>query len=180
MSRRAAWAGAGFAGVVVAAWVAAAATAVPRAPLGLDAWLPFPVACAGARCVTYAWWTRLAGRAGTAFEPADILTNLLTARAAHTVGRRAGVSVSGAEVRSAIAAIEDLAEQDPAFRQLLSTEYQGTRSRAFRAGLRDLLLRRKLAAAGITDAWSHKAAPTVTILHLRYRWNEKTHRVVTR
>lgn len=180
MSRRAAWVVAGLLGVVGAAWVAAAVTVVPRAPFGVDAWLPVPVACAGARCVTYTSWTRLIGRAGTALEPVDILTNLLTARAALTVGRRAGVNISSAEVRAAVAAIETQAEQDQSFRQLLSTEYQGTWSRAFRAGLSDLLLRRKLAAAGIADVWAHPAAPTVTIIHLRYRWDARGHRLVER
>lgn len=165
----------------LALWVLAALRPVPTAPLAVQRWLPLPFACADARCVTYLGLARVAARAGPA-DAADLLTALLTNRAAELVARRSGLTASREEVEAAAAAIADAAHSQPDLGAYLDQEY-GPRmleQPSFRSGLRTILLRQKLAAAGVSSPWAHPAAPVVTILHFRYRWDATKQRVVER
>lgn len=165
---------------VLGSWLLAAALPVPRAPLGLRAWLPLPVACVDLRCVTYRRVAALRARGEGRPAPADVLADLLTRRAADIVARRSALAVSEGEVDAALATVGELAADDAALQRFLATQYGNVRSTSFREGMREILLRRKLAAAGIPDVWATPLAPSVLLLHFRYRWDAREHRVVER
>lgn len=166
----------------MALWVLAALRPIPTAPLAVQRWLPLPLACADARCVTYVGLARVAARVGQTDGAADLLTALLTNRAVVLVARRSGLTASREEVEAAAAAIADAARSQPDLRAYLVQEYgsQMLEQPSFRSGLRTILLRQKLAAAGVSSPWVHPAAPVVTILHARYRWDATKQQVVER
>lgn len=169
-------------------WVVAAL--VPLAPqhLSFHFWLPFPAACLGIRCITYREWgavqaialARQGREAETPSDPAHLVSELLTRRAIALVARRAGLNVSQEEIDRTRATLASQLEEQPDLQQFLQRQYGDLETARFREGIRDLLLRQKLTAAGIPEVWEHPSAPSVTILHLRYRWDPKTHRVVQR
>lgn len=166
----------------------AAAAALPVSGSSIHWFLPLPVACAGARCVPYREWVGAIRRAeqgtpGTVLSVQDrlrLLTELLTADAATTVARRTGLSVSDADVEQTLKAIDQVSADHQDVRRLLETLYGDLQDPQFRRGMRDLLLRQKLSASGIPNVWTHATAPTVTVLHLRYRWDADAFRVVER
>lgn len=159
----------------------AVAFPIQEAPLKLHDWWPFPVACAGVRCVTYRQWSELIKQAASSEDTsAALLTELLTARAAALVARRSGLSVTKEEIENAARALNITTASEPAITQFLAARAINPQSSAFRSGLVDMLLRAKLAATGITDVWAHPAAPSVTIFHTRYQWNASAHSVEPR
>lgn len=166
----------------------AVAFPIQQAPLNIHDWWPFPVACAGARCVTYRQWTGLIKQAALPTEQAGssedtdamLLTELLTARAAALVARRSGLGVTTEEIENAARALHITTASEPAITQFLAARAINPQSSAFRSGLVDMLLRAKLAATGITDVWAHPAAPSIAIFHARYRWDESARQVVSR
>ncbi len=151
----------------------AAGTLMPG-PAALHRVLPLPVACVDARCVTYARWARLTGRGAPEASPERVLTELLTSHAASLISRRSGLSVTEAELAAARSHVEAVLSTDAALRAYVTATYGDTSAAGFRNGLRDLLLRQKLAAAGVSSLWTHPAAPVVSILHFRYRWDAKS------
>lgn len=156
-------------------------TLVPYAPLHLHRWWPLPAVCAGIRCVTYAQWSAAVRRSDVPNqEAADILSQLLWNRAATLVAHRAGLAVSDDEVDAALRVLGTTTAAEPTIENFLATQAVDLQSREFRHGMRALLLQGKLAAAGITNVWGHPAAPSVTMLHARYRWNDRTHQVERR
>ncbi len=160
--------------------VIAGATTVPEAPFGLHRWMPLPAVCAEARCITYRRWTALFNAVGDQADAAEILTALLTSRAASLVARRSGLSVSNAEVDAALKSLNERTHGQPELQAFVDSLYGNMEGVTFREGLRDVLVRQKLAAAGVTSPWTHAAAPTVTLLSVRYRWDDGSHRIVLR
>ncbi|TSC64190.1 MAG: hypothetical protein G01um1014106_240 [Parcubacteria group bacterium Gr01-1014_106] len=158
----------------------AVAFPIYRAPLALHTWWPLPVACAGVHCVTYRQWTALMRQAEFAEDEETLLTELLTARAAALVARRTGLSVSEAEVDEALRPVRITTASEPAITRFLAARAINVQSPGFRTGLVDMLLRAKLAATGISDVWTHPAAPSVTVFHVRYRWDENARSIETR
>ena len=159
----------------------AALTPLRRAPLRLHDWWLLPAACADVRCVTYRQWSALVRRSGTAERDAsEILTQLLTTRAALLVARRSGLAVSDGEVDAALRALGTTAASEPAIERFLAARAVDLGSGEFRGGMRELMLQGKLAAAGVTDVWKHPAAPSVTVFHARYRWDGRAHQVEPR
>lgn len=160
-------------------WLFAAAVPVPG-PAGLHHLLPLPAACVDARCVTYRRWARLAERVAPDALPARVLTELLTSRASSLVSRRAGLSVTETELAAARSQIEAVLSTDEALRAYVAATYGDTAAPGFRDGLRDLLLRQKLGAAGVSSVWTHPASPVVSLLTFRYGWDARTNEVRVR
>lgn len=160
-------------------WVTALSTPLFHAPARIQEWVPFPLACSGTRCVTY---RRLAAlqRATEAQEPADLLTRVLTQQASRRIARRTGLSVTNEEITSALKAVQEAVQGAPELQMFVDETYGSLDSKVIREGMRDLLLLQKLSAAGVQDLWNHQAAPSVWVLHARYRWNSPQHRVVER
>lgn len=162
---------------VGAAWLLAASVRSSAAAYGLHRWVFLPVACADARCVTYARWAGVVQAAGETAAPADLLTEFLVSRATSLVARRTGLSIADEELFAALAALEETASA-PALRVYLAGHYGPLDRPLVRDGIRDLLLRQKLRAAGIDNVWAHPASPTVTLLSFRYHWDAASGRVV--
>lgn len=163
-----------------AVWGLAAVWKVPSAPFAFHWWLPLPVACVDARCVTYRRVAAALDFQGHTQDEAHVLTGLLTSKAASFVARRSGLHVSERDVDAALGALEELVAGQQELKEFLVAQYGDLHGRRFRDGIRDLLLQRKLSVAGIASPWEHPAAPAVTILHARYRWDTTAHVVVSR
>ncbi|TSC73069.1 MAG: hypothetical protein G01um101438_92 [Parcubacteria group bacterium Gr01-1014_38] len=159
----------------------AALTLLHRAPLRLHDWWLLPAACTNVHCVTYRQWSAAVRRADVSARDApEILTRLLTSRAAVLIARRSGLAVSDGEVDAALRVLRTTTASEPAIEAFLATRAVDLGSGEFRLGMRELLLQEKLAAAGVTDVWKHPAAPSVTVFHARYRWDERAHQVELR
>lgn len=166
--------------LAAAAWALAAFTTVPAAPLAVHRWLPLPIACVDARCVTYIRFAGIVRSQAGGQDAARILTELLTSKASSLVARRSGLQVSERDVDAALRTLDELVAGQPELQEFLAAQYGTVRDERFRDGIRDLLLQRKLSAAGIASPWEHPAAPAVTILSARYRWDNAAHKVVSR
>lgn len=152
-----------------------------KAPLRLHDWWIFPVACVEVRCVTYRQWGTVVRRSDSSPENApEVLTRLLTSKAAALVARRSGLSVSNEEIDAALRTLRTTTASEPSIEQFLKARAVDVRSKEFRGAMHDFLLHSKLAAAGITDVWVHPTAPSVRVLHAWYRWNVSTHTVELR
>lgn len=175
----------------VAAWVVAAVSPLSEHPTSFHTWLPFPIACAGRHCVTYSTWAAAVTR-GRSNQPApdtaelssvrttDLLTELLTSRAVGIVARRAGLTVGEREVDAALKTVAAVAADTRGLQQFIVERYGDLTNPGLRSGMRDLLTRTKLAAAGVSDVWVGPGAPWVLVLHFRYQWDPNAHRVVAR
>lgn len=179
MKRLGAWAVVVLVVTGLGVWLVAATAVVPEAPFGIQRWLPLPVACVGGRCITYRAWTALIAQASPG-DQTDLLTEFLTGRASGMVARRTGLAIANSEIEEALKTIDTLARDDGGLQRFLAAQYGDLRSPRFRAGLRDVLTRAKLTAAGTPNAWDHPAAPWVVVLHFRYRWDPHAHQVVAR
>lgn len=177
---------------IVALWVVLAFSPLSGNPSGpLGTWFPLPIACAGRRCVTYRAWAAVVTRVRSSqpapdtaelssARAASLLTELLTSRAVGIVARRAGLTVTESEVDAALKTVTTVAADERSLQQFLVEQYGDLMNPGFRSGMRDLLTRTKLAAAGISDVWMDPGAPWVLMLHARNWWNPTTHRVVAR
>lgn len=174
--------------VAVAAGVFLVGAVGPLRATGLPAVLSLPAACLGVRCVTFREWSG-AVRAAEALggpsveeqrDPARLLTELLTRRAALAIARRSGLTVSGVEVEQARSSIRERVAGQPGVEEFLRRMYGDLSSPVFLEGLRDLLLREKLRAAGVANVWEHEAVATPVVFHVRYRWDQHAKRVVVR
>lgn len=162
--------------------VVAALSPFGRAPLRLHDWWVLPVACVELRCVTYRQWAVATRVSGSPNEKApEVLTHLLTNKVSALVARRSGLGrVPDEEVDAALGVLRTTTASDPSIEAFLKTRAVDLRSAEFRGAMRDLLAQGKLAAAGITDVWTHPTAPSVKILHTRYRWDVVAHQVKRR
>lgn len=161
-------------------WLLAAGTPLRAQASSVHRALPLPVACAALSCVSYRQLAQTMDALGTRGDPAVVLTELLTERAAGIVARRVVTRVTDADLDAATETLGSLTAAEAGLRTFFSNQYGNLQSPEFREGLRRILLRRKLAAAGITNVWAHPAAPAVALFQFRYRWDSKEHRVAAR
>lgn len=178
MTRMLAVFGAGLFVALLGLWVVAAVVPIPAAPLRLHGWWPLPLACVGARCVSY---QALAARAAAdLLGPVDLLSRVVMQEALQQVARSHGLSVTDRELDTALSAIDAAVIGSPELKVFLEQSFQGLQSPRLKEGMKDLLLRQKLRAVGLKDIWALPHAPRVIVLHARYRWDDRAHAVVPR
>lgn len=170
--------GVGLIGMVMLLAGVAAVSPLGRAPLSLHAWFVSPVACAGSSCVTYRAWSAAVRRDRGAHDALEVLTFLLEERATAVVAFREHLRISDAEVEQALGEVHATLDGVPGGREVLADAYGVNAKRRIREGLRALLLREKLAAAGIPSPWKAPEPPPVAVWNIHLRWDPSQQKVM--
>jgi len=150
------------------------------APLRTQTWTPLPLVCIGIRCLTYRGIFASVRESGQQVPPADLLTRLVRREALRQVARNTGLGVAYADIQTALKTIDETLRQKPELGAFVLSTYGSPRASQLQEGMTDLLLSQKLSAAGIKDIWSLPETPEIYVLHWRYRWDDREHRIFAR
>ncbi len=152
----------------------------PRAPLGLQVWMPIPIACAGYSCVTYRELSALVNKNVSKGDPEKILTALILRRATGVVANYEKIRVSKQDAEQTIETIEKTMESVPGGKRILDETYGNAFAGVAKNDIISLLQRQKMQALGIDSPWDSEYAPKITVWNIGMKWDNERKQIVER
>lgn len=142
-------------------------------------YFPVPVACVGYACVTYSSWNgAIKKNKNQATTREKLLTELLTRKAVGVVASYEKVRISADETELAMNSIEKTIESVPGGDAETGGIYRGGLSEYGKTSLAAMLMREKLAAAGVKSPWESKYVPKVRVINRHLIWDDKNKRIM--